>query len=268
MRKYVLSATMGTVPDEMLLEAMEIKKKKNTGWTALRAAACLAVVVGLLLASLGGGASEPVTMPGVLRVYACDSDDIAEDELEQYLLVEKLEQSYKTMWAEHIDIFSKGITINLQLDDDSLSESNIVIEVSTNLGELRGNHYKEKYYVEGDLKQSKENANFGKKGAIEPGETVYWTGFEVLRLYAVGEKAGKTREETLLETGGIFIEFIVRAENNVVGYAVMEIISVDYESAIFGIELRDSAYFPKVDGEYQNVMQKYLEERIQSAKAG
>jgi hypothetical protein len=108
----------------------------------------------------------------------------------------------------------------------------------------------------------------GKKGAIEPGETVYWTGFEVLRLYAVGEKAGKTREETLLETGGIFIEFIVRAENNIVGYAVMEIISVDYESAIFGIELRDSAYFPKVDGEYQNVTQKYLEERIQSAKAG
>ena len=270
MSKFILSKAMGAVPDDMLLEAMEVKRKGRVSNRLVRIAA-VAAALALLLTGMhfwSGGEDDIVTMPGVLKAYACDIEAIAEYELEQYALVENLEQSYQTMWAQHINVLSKGIAISLQLDDDSLIESDIVIEVSTNLGELRGNHYKDKYFVEGDIKQSKENAKLGKKGTIDNGEAVFWTGFEVLDIYAAGGKAGKSKEESFLETGGVFVEFIVRVENHIVGFAVMEIVSVDYESEIFGIELRDSAYFPKVDGEYQNVTQKYLDKRIRSAKAG
>ena len=270
MSKFILSKALGTIPDDMLLEAMETKRRGRVSTRLVRIAA-MAAALALLLTGMHfwpAGEDDVVTMPGILKAYACDIESISEDELEQYALVESLEQSYQTMWAQHINVIAKGITISLLLDDDSLGESDIDIEVSTNFGELRGNHYRDKYFVEGDIKQSRENAKLGKKGTIDNGEAVFWTGFELLDIYAAGEKAGKSKEESFLETGGVFVEFIVRVENHIVGYAVMEIISVDYESEIFGIELRDSAYFPKVDGEYQNVTQEYLEKRIRSAKAG
>lgn len=269
MSKFILSKAMEAVPDDMLQEAMEVERKRPVKWVVFRTAACLAVVIGLLIMSLsGGGGREPVTMPGVLKAYACDIENVAENELEQYALVQDLEQSYKTLWSPYIDVICKGIAISVKINDDSLRETDIVMEVSTNFGELQGNHCNKKYFVEEDLKQSQENAKLGKCGTIDQGETVFWTGFEVLDIYATGEEEGKNREESFLDLGGIFVEFVVRAEGNIVGYAVMEIISVDYESSIFGIELRDSTYFPKVDGEYQNVTQKYIDRRIQFAEAG
>ena len=61
MSKFKLSKAMGAVSDDMLLEAMEEKKQRRIGWSVLRAAACLAVVlwIGAVLFGSGTGNRSP-----------------------------------------------------------------------------------------------------------------------------------------------------------------------------------------------------------------
>jgi hypothetical protein len=68
-----------------------------------------------------------------------------------------------------------------------------------------------------------------------------------------------------METNQVFVDVILRADNHIIGYAVIEILHV--ATSRFGYSyhtcMLKSVSFPKVEGEYQKVSEKYVKEQIQ-----
>ena len=76
MSKLVLSKAMGNIPDDMLQEAMEVKKKKPVGWVIFRAAvyaAVLALCIGIMLFWDGTGGKAPFIS---VIVYADEGNSV------------------------------------------------------------------------------------------------------------------------------------------------------------------------------------------------
>ena len=135
MSKYALSKAMGAVPDDLLQEAMEVKKKRRTGWTILRAAACLAVVVGLLIAVMSGGREgEIITMPGAIKVYACDADDVTSWENKaQYELQAGVDASL-AYYIPEASITSNGLVLTFEMEQGMFGNIPLNYEVYVNKG--------------------------------------------------------------------------------------------------------------------------------------
>ncbi len=62
-----------------------------------------------------------------------------------------------------------------------------------------------------------------------------------------------------------YVDIIAKIDDNVVGYAVVKIFK-DNNSSDYEAELLKSVVFPRVGGEYQQVTQDQVDERIQTAK--
>lgn len=264
MSEYKLSQAINDLPDDLLQEAEAVKKPMRPLFR--RVAAIAAVVAIVLCATLfwPEATEEIISMPGVLKVYACDLSEIDSTELEQYALIKNVENSYKTMWVPFTSLAGRGITICPSIKDEALSESEISIEISTNFGELKGDTQNEKYWVEGDLTQSGENASFGKHGFIDNNEVIYWTGYELWDA----QFSDMTDDEAFESVGPVYVELIVRADDHIVGYAVMEVVRADYPAFVLQLVLKDSKYYPPVDGEYQDVTEAYVQQQISLAKNG
>ena len=95
----------------------------------------------------------------------------------------------------------------------------------------------------GNLKAS--STQYVKNLVAKPDDTIYW-------------QTDATIEQA-------FIEIILKIEDNIVGYAVIEILqnntSVDYKASVC-----KSALIPKVNDEYQNVTEKQVKTAIEKAK--
>ena len=76
MKKFVLSEALGAVPDDMLQEAMEVKKRKPVGRVLFRAAAyaaVLALCIGIMLFWDGTGGNAPFIS---VIVYADEGNSV------------------------------------------------------------------------------------------------------------------------------------------------------------------------------------------------
>ena len=289
--------------ENLVKEVIAMKsEKKNNGRVRpmmIRAAVCAALVAAIVLTALlwdGGQPGEqmgmptvgttaatglPTTLPdvptaptqgyelvkmsGVLKVYACEAKDMDNIQREEYLLIEGTEPSYKTAWSPIVNLLTRGVTLTLRVEEKSLSMHELSYEVSVNCGELYGDVFHEKYREEGDPigKENWDNAYWGKQGIGENGETIHWTGDELF----FGRESETTLEEAIEKAGRIHLDIIVKADGNIVGYVVLEMICTNTKVCIFNAVLVDSGYFPKVDGEFQNVTEEYVRELIEEKMA-
>ena len=251
MSKFVLSKAMGAVPDDMLLEAMEVKKKSRPGRFVLRAAACLAVVVGLLIAALSGGERDIISMPGAIKVYACDADDVTSwEDKAQY----ELQAGVDTSLAYYIpvsSIASKGIILTFEMDTEMLGNAPLDFEVFVNKGTFSKRN-EEPWTLENN-----ENYEFyldlGNQFQIQNGDTIYW------------RPDGRIAEmmEFAENQGGIFADIIVKSGDHLVGYMVIEIrMSNDPMECYMGFLVKADSY-PMVDGEYQEISEEYVRQQIE-----
>ena len=66
-----------------------------------------------------------------------------------------------------------------------------------------------------------------------------------------------------------FIETVVKLDDNIIGYAVIEVFPInDPQSAeLIGANVLKSVLFPQVDGAYQNVSEEYVKSEIEKVKA-
>lgn len=71
------------------------------------------------------------------------------------------------------------------------------------------------------------------------------------------------KEENIIHKNG-FIDVIAKIENNIVGYAVIEIEL--FEDEVYNGNVLLSKIFPKIDGEYQDISLKYIEIKMNSIK--
>lgn len=250
--------------DPNLIEEATAPKRVLPSWKKV---AAVAAVVALLIGSLffwpSGGKTDNgqiVAVPGVLKVYACESKDMDTISVEEYQLIEGMEPSYKTAWSPIVNLLTRGVTLTLRVDEETLTGHTITYDVSVNCGELYGDVFHEKYREEGDPigKENWDNAFWGKHGVGENGETIHWMGDE---LYF--DRDPKISLEEAIETvGRIHLDIIIKADGNIVGYAVLEMICTNLNLCIFNAVLVDSKFYPKVDGAFQNVTEEYVREQI------
>lgn len=278
-----LSRQLSDLPEEMIAEAMapakNIKRKQFT--TRLLRTAAIAAAVAILITAVlwqkneGSGSqlevptvstmptTQPPTEPpqkeivatvGVLKLYACESKDLDSLCLEEYQLIEGMEPSYKTMWSPVLNLASSGITLTLVVNEESLLMHKITYDLSVNYGELSDSIYNIKDEMGYD-----GNQVWGKVHTGVNGETVRWKGDE---LY-FGRPQGMSFEEYIAEIERVHLDIIIKADGNIVGYAVVEMICSDAKVCIFNAALVGSGYFPKQDGAFQNVTEEYVRELIE-----
>lgn len=265
-----LSQALGGISSEMVEEACACGNKRSRGRLWLRAAAVAATVAILLTALLWPRQDENgiVTAPGVLKVYAYEmkgetATDIAA--MEDYELVEEPEFSHKSVWSPYLGV-SGGISLTLMIAEESMQNAEITFDVTTNYGELYADYYSDKYGDGNTISQAKDAAFLDKRGQISNGETVYWEGMELWDLTDAQPDGGRNMGEVLAQIGSVYMDVVIKADGNIVGYALFEMVSMDDNSCIFSVALRNSVYYPAVDGEFQAVSEEYVRQEIEKTK--
>lgn len=242
MKEYKLSGALSAVPDDMLLEAVEINKKSRVPSRLLRiAAACLAMLIGLVAATVGleSGEDEFVTALGLLKVYA-----YAETGYDTEEIFEILEGGPDEVPGYYCPASSRtpGLGFAFEMDTKAFENTDITFELSTNWGEFRR-------MVEGVFLTS-----CGNVVTIRGGEKIYW----------LEEGTDEELYQILEEDGNIFIDVIVKSDGHPVGYAVIEVITKEsgYRYFEFTRIIREIACFPMRDGQYQNISEGEMKARM------
>ena len=84
--------------------------------------------------------------------------------------------------------------------------------------------------------------------------------------YEIGPYPGPSRDREIKQA---FVEIVLKIDNNIAGYAVVEIFETyqpDTNYSYFLARVLKSALFPKIDSEYQNVTQEYVKTVIERIK--
>ena len=263
-----ISLALNEVPDEMLKNAMgvyERKKKERHIWK--RAIACAAVLAIVLTAILWPAQEENyITAPGLLtvRAYALDGEEISD--VNSTVLTEGIELPLSYNWAPNINVVP-GLPLNLSLDESGFEGMNITFEVTVSDGSFR-----QKWPV--DFSKSEYEAQKGKylgtQFTVKNDHTIYWLPWVW--------KENKAKKEFVLQDTyadyGAYVDIIIRADDLIIGYAVVEIYAVNeilvtpegYKIASpYSARILEIISFPKVDGEFQNVSESYVEGAIAKA---
>lgn len=236
--------------------AYERAAEKQRRRRAIVRVASIAAVLALLLTWLlspGNVKTDEdgniISAPGILRAYACELDDMNAVQLAEYALIEG-ETSYKGAWSPRINLICEGIRLSFLVEDEMLEGHKITYDISVNYGEI-------------EFGYKQEDVTLGKNGTIDNGETICWTGYEVIRLHTMHD----TTEEIKAKTGGVYLDVILKADGNVIGYAVFEIVCTLPELDLYHAVLQHSVFYPKVEGEFQTISAEYVAQQIASAKS-
>lgn len=253
-----IAGALGGIPDEKIMDAMNVYKRKQRSRNILfRAAAVAATLAIILTAALWPrrNADGIVTAPGVLKVYAYDlSSGTAFENMVSYELGESIiKETRDYTWVMN-SLY--GLPLTLEVTDDTLADMNISFEVLVDHGSFYGDIHNEKYWNDQeDLVASIDDVAFGQRFTVENGETVFWS---TRALHDEAIEAGMHPYEYMeIIDNVINVEIVVRADEHIVGYALVKI---HYEDGFFAATLNKSVCFPQVNGEFQEIMADKLQE--------
>lgn len=256
MSKFRLSKAMNAVPDDMLQEAMEVKKKGRTGWVIFRAAACLAVVVGLVFAAFGGG-SGVVTGPGILAVtaYAADGEPFVVSDSDTVV-------PFSHRWGPFVN-WAPGWPLTLNVPEGELLSENIRFQVTVDGGG---------YYVGvngGPSIYPVFSTTMPAQFTVPNNTTIFWS-----MWYDAA-----SGEHTVHQGKEVYTQIIIYDETHIIGYVVLRFdrftygeldaeyyeqlgVPLDEYAQEYQLEVLASVSFPKVDGEYQEISEEYVWQQI------
>ena len=208
---------------------------------AIAACLCVALAVGIFFKTPvpENTASHIVTKPGFLTVaaYAASSG-------EEIVMQEGIELPLNYDWNPAMSS-RPGLPLTLSAAD----YQDVIFEVSADGGELL-------------LWEGGEIIPVSSPFKAENYTTIYWTA-----LYQTDNGSVD------LYTGNrAYINIMLYEGNNIVGYAVVEIRTEDaFDAAeqtyMYYAKLLESVSFPKVDGNYQQITDEYVESEIERIKS-
>lgn len=249
-----LNTALERVSDAHLQEAEDYKKKIH-GWVRyVAAAAVLALVMGAL-AFWPVGEENYVTGPGLLsiRAYALDEKEISE--VNSTVLEEGVELPWEYVWSPAINIV-RGLPIKLDFPTDGYEDAKITLEISTSGGSFYGEPVRCQDPITKEYYWS-DNLYLGSNFTISNNCTLYWGIFSA--TYNSAEQ--KYTPGGDLARGSSYLDIIIRADDMIIGYAVVEIYELPQDEAPkFSYKARviDMVSFPKVDGAYQPITRRYI----------
>ena len=236
------SEAMGEIDDKYVEEAIRYRATKkakglSSKWIkrgAIAACLCVALVAGVLFKT---SAPDVVIAPGFLTVtaYAASSD-------EEITMQEGIELPTDYKWS--LAMSSRpGLPLKLSTTEyDDLS-----FEVSVDGGTLL-------FWESNKITYLGSSFNTGND------TTVYWTNLS---------RTGESDFERYMGTTA-YINIVIHEEENIVGYAVVEISTNDLENEpaqTYSIKLLKSISFPKVNGVYQKITAEYVAAEMEQIKS-
>ena len=268
-----ISRCLDTLPDEMLAEAMKPYKPRSLGRHIFRIAACLAIVIGLLIAlwpqgeepgeqmgmpTVGTTAAPtelPTTLPevptaptqtqgyelvkmsNVLKVYACNTKNVGGENIAQYELSSD-KPFLLALWNPLINASNFALPLTFQIPENYFGAAEITFDVCSEYG--------------GFGQKPNDYENYHDQITIAAGNQLYFGGNSLWNAATdIGE--GKS----------FFADIIIYADGTVVGYGV---ISFCFRGATCYAHEFTTVCFPLVDGEYQEVTEEYVWEQIEEYK--
>ena len=186
----------------------------------------------------------PETLPkkiyaesGILKVYACDAENVGSIELQEHELFEE-DFRWRAVWA---------MTINDSMDETPHFGRPITFQIPKDLIEMENI----------TLVVSSEQEGFCEGVTLKMGESLYLTKqvdtFAKHRIWK--EKAGKD----------IYLDVIVYADDKIVGYGVISFYMCEDNAVCYAYKAK-TVCFLNGDGELQPISEEYAREQIASYK--
>lgn len=247
MNKKELHAAFSAVhaSEDLVKEVLSVEvenKKAVNGWVITRRAVACAAVLALLLTLLfwpGETKTEDgeiIEAPGILKVYACDLEMVATENLEEYEWTENTFR-WRGVWGVTIsdsgDIPSFGRPITFLMPENYYGAAEVTFCVSS---ELEG---------------------FCEETELANGEVFYLTKqLDFLtKLRILEENADKD----------VYLDIIIYADEKIAGYGVMSFYMNGYNGCCYAYKCA-TVCFPMVDGEVQDVSEEYVWQQIKEYK--
>lgn len=241
------------------------KPPRRTRNRILQFAAAAAVLALLLtLPGLFSKEEKYVTAPGMLAIRAYAVNSTEDPDMNGTVMEEGIDFPYDYVWGNGTNIAS-GIPIYLSIADESIADTNISWEIR----------------MEDGLFQKSDDGNFHPEDTCEdylgrhftvPNNTMLlWSNIyyapELLPLPNTPVEPGMIDEYIGEST---YVEAIVRSDGHIIGYAVIEILGLpsplegyeQYGICCFAPKLVAANYYPKVNGEFQEITEEYILQQI------
>lgn len=251
---------IGMINDEAIRDAKAYKKPDikvvSRKWFKLGAiAACLCIVL-LMNMFVNHLTSGIVKGPGLLTItaYALSPSDEA-DFFEERQMQEGIELPGEYGWSLAINS-RPGLPLTLSMPE----YPNITFDISISNGQFI-------LWEPGDgvtAPVTKNITYLGSSFSVGNDTTLYWNNMFVTRNTQTGERV----VERYMGSEA-YADIVMRDGKNIVGYAVIKIYTVDLDNAPaqnYQAILLKSVSFPKANGHYQNVTDKYVASEIESVK--
>ncbi|MGN0999995.1 MAG: hypothetical protein ACI4PO_10620 [Faecousia sp.] len=234
-----VSRQLSFLPENLIEEAMkEASRRQKTLYRVLRAAACLAVVIGIL-AGIGHWNSGVVTNPGILAVtvYAEDasSTTLSPDTVLPY--------SYywgMTEWAP-------GLPITLSVSDADYISENITFQVTVDGGG---------FYVGvngGTSIYPGASKPMPARFTIPNHTTIFWSAF-----------SDASGNDDFIRSGQVaYADIIIYDDTEIIGYTVLRLDRESPDSIGFAASMLASVSFPAS----QAVTEEYVYAQIEKVKS-
>lgn len=253
---------------------MKSKSKTDIRLVAKRVAVCAAVLALLIGTVFFWPVTDEnyVTAPGMIKVYAHGVDTSGNATVESVVLEEGVvfapEYVYRTDAS-----YREEFPFLFQLEHELYGAEEITLEVRTNAGIF----YK---HTPGDLtmvgKPPVEQYlyhNYGQHFMVGADKFLYWKpdGFDYAYMKDQYDKGNTNIMQVYkpfgFSTNPSFFDVIIRVDDSIIGYCVIEVTMSPTEISPyahrFSFEVVALISFPMVDGNFQNVSDKYVQTQIQ-----
>lgn len=240
MRKYNLSEALTQLPDEMLLEAQQAKRKKPALGRMLRAAACLCVVLGLSMWIFGRG-DGIVTGPGLLTVMV-----YAEDGVDTQMPLHAVSPYTYDAW--YFCNWAPGMPIVLSVAEDVYASENITFEVTTDGGEVYVGALGSTSIYPGTAE--KMDTTF----TVPNNTAIFWNQFT----------AGDTFWQ---DTQVAFMDIVIFNGETVIGYNCLRFDRKNENSMTFFVSMTQAVSFDAKQNITRDVLEDYIEKAHEQKKA-
>lgn len=242
-----LLEAMGMINDEAIRDAKAYNKPHiktvSRKWFrvgAIAACLCIAVLINILVNNSTKGI---VSSPGLLTVTAYA---LSPSVVEEIQMKEGIELPVEYGWSLAVNS-RPGLPIKLSMRE----YPDITFDISISNG---------RFLLWGP--KTKGMNYFGSSFSVGNDTTLYWNNSQT-------NQSGKGGGESYMGSQA-YADIVMRDGKNIVGYAVIKIFTDDLDNAPaqhYQAIILKSVSFPKVNGHYQNITNKYVASQIQRVKA-
>ena len=271
-KRRALYDAVSAIDPKLVQEATAPRHRKVTR-IVWRVAACAAVVALLIGAMAGfpldfGQDEEYVTAPGglTIRAYALNENEITD--VNSTVLTEGVELPWEYTYSPAINSIP-ALPINFDFPTvvyAGIENMYINLEISTTSGSFVRDPL---HRYDPELKQViwDTETNLGNQITVSNNSTIYWSVF--CREYDAD--SGKYVSTGVADRIA-FVDVIVRADNHIIGCAVLKIYErfpageTQYIEGVhcgYLVSIEKIVSFPQIDGEFQPVSRRYVEQKFE-----